>query len=420
MRKIILFYIVYLFVCIIILLIPTSVDTSKSYVETNHIVKTVQDNWKEIQEGRFKKIENVKSNFLVVGNDNNVLLKSSDTFKLDTNIHSHIKNKDTIIEMVKNNVVVGKVVIENNDKMIYQNKYRQVKVFCSIAMIIAGIMMSIFMFVLWKTLLKPINKIKKNVEHIAQGNLEMPLIVECKGVIGDFADSFNILRESLLISKNEEILLKKKNKEIIASLSHDIKTPVASIKAVAELLSVQEEDDIKRNKLSSVIMKAEQINLLADNLLQTTLEELNEWEVSVNEEASEIISNIIKNADYKNYVLPFSIEPCLIRLDKNKAVQVFDNIINNSYKYADTPIEINTRCVDKYLEISIADFGDSISDEDIELITQKFYRGKNSEGYIGTGLGLYISKSLIKKMGGELFAKKEADKFCIKVYILLV
>ena len=185
MRKIILFYIVYLFVCIIILLIPTSVDTSKSYVETNHIVKTVQDNWKEIQEGRFKKIENVKSNFLVVGNDNNVLLKSSDTFKLDTNIHSHIKNKDTIIEMVKNNVVVGKVVIENNDKMIYQNKYRQVKVFCSIAMIIAGIMMSIFMFVLWKTLLKPINKIKKNVEHIAQGNLEMPLIVECKGVIGD-------------------------------------------------------------------------------------------------------------------------------------------------------------------------------------------------------------------------------------------
>ena len=315
MRKIILFYIVYLFVCIIILLIPTSVDTSKSYVETNHIVKTVQDNWKEIQEGRFKKIENVKSNFLVVGNDNNVLLKSSDTFKLDTNIHSHIKNKDTIIEMVKNNVVVGKVVIENNDKMIYQNKYRQVKVFCSIAMIIAGIMMSIFMFVLWKTLLKPINKIKKNVEHIAQGNLEMPLIVECKGVIGDFADSFNILRESLLISKNEEILLKKKNKEIIASLSHDIKTPVASIKAVAELLSVQEEDDIKRNKLSSIIMKAEQINLLADNLLQTTLEELNEWEVSVNEEASEIISNIIKNADYKNYVLPFSIEPCLIRFD---------------------------------------------------------------------------------------------------------
>ena len=119
-------------------------------------------------------------------------------------------------------------------------------------------------------------------------------------------------------------------------------------------------------------------------------------------------------------MLPFSIEPCLIRLDKNKAVQVFDNIINNSYKYADTPIEINTRCVDNYLEISIADFGDSISDEDIELITQKFYRGKNSEGYIGTGLGLYISKSLIKKMGGELFAKKEADKFCIKVYILLV
>ena len=420
MRKIILFYIMYLSVCITILLIPTNIDTSKSYVEINHILKTVQDNWEEMQEGRFKKIENVKSDFLIIDNDNNILLRSSDTFKLDANIYSHIKNKDTITEIVKDNAVVGKVIIENNDKMIYQNKYRQIKIFCFMVMIIAGILMSIFMFILWKTLLKPINKIKRNVEHIAQGNLEMPLVVECKGIIGDFANSFNILRESLLISKNEEILLKKKNKELIASLSHDIKTPVASIKAVAELLSVQEEDDIKRNKLSDVITKAEQINLLADNLLQTTLEELNEWEVSVNEESSEIISNIIRNADYKNFVLPFSVEPCLIRLDKNKAVQVFDNIINNSYKYADTPIEINTKFVDKYLEISIADFGGNISDEDVELITQKFYRGKNSEGHIGTGLGLYISKSLIKKMGGELFAKKEVGKFCINVYILLV
>lgn len=247
----------------------------------------------------------------------------------------------------------------------------------------------------------------------------MPLIVETEGIIGDFADSFNTLRESLFISKNNEILLKKKNKELIASLSHDIKTPVASIKAVAELLSVQEENDDKRSKLFAVITKAEQINLLAENLLHTTLEELDEWEVFVCEESSEIISGIIKSADYKNYILPFSIVPCLIKLDKNKALQIFDNIINNSYKYANTPIIVRSECIDKYLKVSISDFGNTISDEDIDLITQKFYRGKNSKGHIGTGLGMYISKSLIEKIGGKLFASKEEGRFCINIYIPL-
>ena len=66
----------YLSICITILLIPTNIDTSKSYVEINHILKTVQDNWEEMQEGRFKKIENVKSDFLIIDNDNNILLRS--------------------------------------------------------------------------------------------------------------------------------------------------------------------------------------------------------------------------------------------------------------------------------------------------------------------------------------------------------
>lgn len=419
MKKVIFFYILYLAVCISVLCIPTDVKTSKSYVEINHIIKIVQNNWESIKDNTFTEIKDIENDFFIIDNNNEIILKSSKDFKPDNNMSVHLKNKDVIVDVNKNNVTVGKIVFINNDKQIYTNKYRQLKLFCFIFMVMSAVVMSVFLFIISKRFLKPIYKIKKNVDHIISGNLEMPLIVETEGIIGDFAESFNTLRESLFISKNNEILLKKKNKELIASLSHDIKTPVASIKAVAELLSVQEENDDKRSKLFAVITKAEQINLLAENLLHTTLEELDEWEVFVCEESSEIISGIIKSADYKNYILPFSIVPCLIKLDKNKALQIFDNIINNSYKYANTPIIVRSECIDKYLKVSISDFGNTISDEDIDLITQKFYRGKNSKGHIGTGLGMYISKSLIEKMGGKLFASKEEGRFCINIYIPL-
>lgn len=419
MKKVIFFYILYLAVCISVLCIPTDVKTSKSYVEINHIIKIVQNNWESIKDNTFTEIKDIENDFFIIDNNNEIILKSSKDFKPDNNMSVHLKNKDVIVDVNKNNVTVGKIVFINNDKQIYTNKYRQLKLFCFIFMVMSAVVMSVFLFIISKRFLKPIYKIKKNVDHIISGNLEMPLIVETEGIIGDFAESFNTLRESLFISKNNEILLKKKNKELIASLSHDIKTPVASIKAVAELLSVQEENDDKRSKLFAVITKAEQINLLAENLLHTTLEELDEWEVFVCEESSEIISGIIKSADYKNYILPFSIVPCLIKLDKNKALQIFDNIINNSYKYANTPIIVKSECIDKYLKVSISDFGNTISDEDIDLITQKFYRGKNSKGHIGTGLGMYISKSLIEKMGGKLFASKEEGRFCINIYIPL-
>ncbi|EHI55927.1 hypothetical protein HMPREF9333_00970 [Johnsonella ignava ATCC 51276] len=419
MKKVIFFYILYLAVCISVLCIPTDVKTSKSYVEINHIIKIVQNNWESIKDNTFTEIKDIENDFFIIDNNNEIILKSSKDFKPDNNMSVHLKNKDVIVDVNKNNVTVGKIVFINNDKQIYTNKYRQLKLFCFIFMVMSAVVISVFLFIISKRFLKPIYKIKKNVDHIISGNLEMPLIVETEGIIGDFADSFNTLRESLFISKNNEILLKKKNKELIASLSHDIKTPVASIKAVAELLSVQEENDDKRSKLFAVITKAEQINLLAENLLHTTLEELDEWEVFVCEESSEIISGIIKSADYKNYILPFSIVPCLIKLDKNKALQIFDNIINNSYKYANTPIIVKSECIDKYLKVSISDSGNTISDEDIDLITQKFYRGKNSKGHIGTGLGMYISKSLIEKMGGKLFASKEEGRFCINIYIPL-
>ena len=161
MKKVIFFYILYLAVCISVLCIPTDVKTSKSYVEINHIIKIVQNNWESIKDNTFTEIKDIENDFFIIDNNNEIILKSSKDFKPDNNMSVHLKNKDVIVDVNKNNVTVGKIVFINNDKQIYTNKYRQLKLFCFIFMVMSAVVMSVFLFIISKRFLKPIYKIKK-------------------------------------------------------------------------------------------------------------------------------------------------------------------------------------------------------------------------------------------------------------------
>ena len=99
--------------------------------------------------------------------------------------------------------------------------------------------------------------------------------------------------------------------------------------------------------------------------------------------------------------------PSVIRTDKIRLSQVIGNIIANSYKYAGTPIDVSSHIEDEFLEVSISDSEQGVPDDEIELITNKFYRGKDHGGKEGSGLGLYIAKMLMDKMGGELSVKSK-------------
>ena len=112
---------------------------------------------------------------------------------------------------------------------------------------------------------------------------------------------------------------------------------------------------------------------------------------------------------------------CIIKVDKNRISQVIGNIINNSYKYADTKIDIGYKFSGDYLEMKIRDYGPGAEDGELDLITNKFYRGKAAEDSRkdGSGLGLYISKSLMKKMNGELMCEN-ADEGTGLIITLLI
>ena len=252
------------------------------------------------------------------------------------------------------------------------------------------------------TIIRPFHKLKGFAERVASGNLDIPLEMDRRNLFGAFTESFDIMRSELKKARIAEAHANASKKELVAKLSHDIKTPVASIKAVSEVgLTVTGNERDKAN-YTQIIGKADQINTLVSNLFSATLEELQQLTVTPTNIESRKVKTMLENADYMHRAAIPDIPECLIFADGLRLQQVFDNIFANSYKYAKTDIIVTAQKTDKHLNISIEDFGGGVLPEELPTLKEKFKRGSNSANTEGAGLGLYISDYFMKEMQGEL------------------
>jgi len=267
--------------------------------------------------------------------------------------------------------------------------------------------------------LKPFRRLRGFTRNIASGNLDIPLEADRRGAFGEFIESFDIMREELKKARENERAADRSKKELVAQLSHDIKTPVASIKAAIELMLISA-DGGNKARLEMINAKADQINALITDMFHSTLEELHALTANAAEIAGSDVAKAIRTADYKGKVKPFAVPDCIVVADIIRLRQVFDNIIGNSYKYADTDIEIRSYIDKNALIIETADFGGGVAFEELPLVANKFYRGKNAAEHNGYGLGLYISKNLMNLMNGELVCEnRESGGFAVKVVLKL-
>lgn len=407
------YILLFLIVLICYKFIP-EITLKSNYDKINNITQIVKGNWGKFDNQFFS--DNTKElDFYIIDTNENIMYISYNMDKQQENIslQTSIKNNDTIVDVYDKDNYVGKIVFINTDKEKLRIYEKSVEKYFFYLIAIFTILVSFIFLIIWQKLLKPLKELTNFANSISSGHLELPMKASDKSYIKDLISSLDIMREKLLVSQNNQNLIEKRKNELIATLSHDIRNPIASINATAELLSVQEENEHKRNKLYSIMQISEQINLLATNLHQSTMDEIDEFKLVIHEHPSMILEKMIKNSDYKNYVMTINIKPCLIKIDKNKTSQVFDNIINNSYKYAGTNIEVNSYYNDKFLRIIIKDYGITLDDNELSKIVNKFYRGKNTADKSGSGLGLYITNSIIKKGGGILSFEKSNNSFSV-------
>ncbi|MBQ7991266.1 MAG: HAMP domain-containing histidine kinase [Oscillospiraceae bacterium] len=307
--------------------------------------------------------------------------------------------------------------------------YRMLRYRFIIGMAIGGLIILLgmvgFGVYLNRNIITPFRKMQDFAGKVAEGRLDEPLTMDGDNLFGAFSESFDIMREELSASKQRELELQKKERELVASLSHDLKTPVTGIKLAAELLqmrlSVKAEDagtdiafsrdeiDSMNDSVDGILQKSEQINALVSDLFTSTLNDLGEFKVNCCDEDSGVLADIVKSCDDKHYAVMGKLPQVIVRIDRKRMAQVIGNIISNSYKYADTAINVDFKLSDGFLEMRIRDQGQGVPSDEIELITNKFYRGKKwaDSGTEGNGLGLYIAKMLMKKMNGGLTAEND-------------
>jgi signal transduction histidine kinase len=346
---------------------------------------------------------------------------------ISEDIFSAIKHGDTIVDVESDGEVVGKIIFYN-DTAAQWHKYKKIQqVGLVIVFVILMAVVGIFIFVLYKRILKPFRSLQKFASKIACGDLDAPLNMDRGNAFGAFTESFDLMRAELGAARENERKANQSKKELVASLSHDVKTPVASIKAISELMIVKAQgnsesgsDAKELEQLNTINAKADQIDLLITNMFHATLEELEELKVNPVETASVSLSKLIEDADYRNLVAIPAIPECLLWADTIRLAQVFDNILGNSYKYADTRIRVEAAIVDNYLVLDFTDGGKGVAADELPLLTQKFYRGSNASERSGSGLGLYISSFFMSEMRGALSCENTPEGFSVKVSLALV
>lgn len=328
-----------------------------------------------------------------------------------------LQRYDNILNVTVEGRIVGALFINTGFYRKLQTLREQDALFLFSAFVFLAVLFFLYSLYLERTVIRPFHKMRDFARRIAYGNLDVPLSMEKNNLFGAFTEAFDLMRTQLREARELERQASQSKKELVASLSHDIKTPVTSIKLLSELMLVNRQDGPDRKRLQTIYGKAEQIDLLITDLFHSSLEDLNEMQVAPAVLESRRIVELISSSDYEGKTDCGPVPDCLILADPLRLEQVIGNLIMNSYKYAKTRIQITSGLENGMLKVLFRDFGPGVAHEDLPHLTTKFYRGANatSQPQNGAGLGLYISARIMEKSGGSLACRNCDGGFLVEL-----
>lgn len=290
-----------------------------------------------------------------------------------------------------------------------------------LVIIISIMLMSSIILVAWiyRSILNPINTLSAATTRISSGDLDFSLDDYRKEQIGSIFDDFEHMRLRLKELIENQKLYEKESRELISNISHDLKTPLSSIKGYAEgiLDGVASTPERQEKYLKTIYSKAVAMTALVDELsLYAKIEgnevPLDKQIVNVDTYFSGMVEALILDVEINgmrmNYINEVGSEVNVV-IDNEQIRRVFNNIVTNAVKYVEVDngeILVRVDDEDDYIHVSVADNGKGISPDDLPYIFDRFYRtdaSRNSKKG-GSGLGLSIAKKIIERHDGKIWA----------------
>ena len=286
-------------------------------------------------------------------------------------------------------------------------------IYVTIIVLVLGFIISYFIS---RLLSKPIVKITKESKELAKGNYNTNFKYD-SGIkeIDELSDTLD--KTSKELKRTDEL-----RRDLMANVSHDLKTPLTMIKAYSEMVrDLTYNDKEKREKnLNTIIEETDRLNNLVNDILDLSVIEskmliLNKEEFNLTEVTKSIINRYDIYTDKEDYKFIFDYDKDLIiNADKAKIEQVIYNLINNAINYIgeDKEVVINFIKEKNNVRVEISDHGDGIDSEELNYIWDKYYRSKKNHkrSVAGTGLGLSIVKNILELHEYEYGVNSEKGK----------
>ena len=296
-----------------------------------------------------------------------------------------------------------------------------------VGIVVVALFSTVMILFVSRSIINPLNKLKEGTKNISEGDLEtdVELSVYDDAEIREVVDSFNSMRRRLKESDEQKTKYEQSRKELIAGISHDLKTPITSIKGYVSGLmdGVADTPEKQTRYLSTILNTADDMDGLVDELF--LLSKLDVDKIPFEFESTDIGSYLADCSEEMKFafeqdklVVSFSDrleEPAFVNLDRNEFGRVLINIARNSVKYktdviGNLHIDLS-RPEDKegYVRIILKDDGAGVAREELDKIFDSFYRTDKSRSNpgSGSGLGLAIAKQIVLRHGGTIGADSE-------------
>ncbi len=286
---------------------------------------------------------------------------------------------------------------------------------------------------IYRSILTPIETLKKATRNIRDGNLDFEVEIEDNDEIGGLCADFEEMRLRLKESTEEKVTFDSQNKELISNISHDLKTPITAIKGYVEGLldGVADTPEKQEKYLRTIYNKANDMDRLINELtfyckidtnrIPYTFNKINvrEYFDDCFEDIGMEMSQQQVGLTYDNWVTG----DVMVIADAEQIKRVINNIVGNSVKYMDKEekrIAIRVLDVGDFVQVEIEDNGKGIAAKDLPYIFDRFYRTDTSRNSSkgGSGIGLSIVHKIMEDHGGKVWATSREGEGTTMYFVL--
>lgn len=267
-------------------------------------------------------------------------------------------------------------------------------------------------------LTRPISELNESVKAISKGDFSRK--IPLKHYPKDTAKYHNELSQlSQHVNQMAEDLRRSDEHRaaFIANLSHELKTPIASLVGVSDLLADEKLDESTRKDLTG-ILRSESLRLsrLCDGIVTLTKME-RDFEpkkklLQLDEQIRHAVILITEKWKKKEIDLTFTSQPIHCETDPDLSMQVWTNLLDNAVKYSSDSVDLTIDIQEENdtARVTIVDNGIGMSEEDQRHIFEQFYQVEHSHVQEGNGLGLAIVKTIVDQLGGSISVESEIGK----------